>query len=424
MKKIFSLVATFLLILMMMPIKTTEKVYAAQDDGTIVVYGALIQRSETEYSGLYSVRQALYKSSFTLDNDVGPSPISESKLLNASDDLCTASTNFNSWNKVGNILCSGNELKSAVAQFYVDEYSNLTVRLQNDIEISKLDIYYSIAGLTDNDHSSTVYVACTNPSGGYKLCNHAKKISSTVDANHGTWQNDGKYGNLSFTEITMEANGFNKITNDAGVIYNKYNVIEHMPDRVRNMAYSSGAYVIVTMSVTAPDSSDPEGTSRITYHINTMLATKAQFLNVASVRSPSDTTIVSNTNVFTNAAAPDVVDSDYELRAQTLTYVDQVAGLVAMTPGKLIDNEKLEEFIQIFQEYIRPILEIGLGVLLLVRGTILIVGIVKASDEPGVRRDNIKHLVALFVSLVIIMVIVWFFTDIVEAIAELMVGFI
>ena len=101
-----------------------------------------------------------------------------------------------------------------------------------------------------------------------------------------------------------------------------------------NMAYSSGAYVIVTMSVTAPDSSDPEGTSRITYHINTMLTTKAQFLNVASVRSPSDTTIVSNTNVFTNAAAPDVVDSDYELRTQTLTYVDQVAGLRSIVACK------------------------------------------------------------------------------------------
>ena len=50
----------------------------------------------------------------------------------------------------------------------------------------------------------------------------------------------------------------------------------------------------------------------------------------------------------------------------------------------------------------------------------LIMTIIKSSDEPEVRRDSIRHLVTLFVSVFVIMMIIWYMKPIVEIMQELL----
>ena len=69
-----------------------------------------------------------------------------------------------------------------------------------------------------------------------------------------------------------------------------------------------------------------------------------------------------------------------------------------------------------FEETLRPILIIAIGVLFVIVGTHTGVTIVKSSDEPEVRSAAIKKFIGLFVGAFIIMMILIFYKDIITAI--------
>ena len=101
--------------------------------------------------------------------------------------------------------------------------------------------------------------------------------------------------------------------------------------------------------------------------------------------------------------------------------VDRFAALVHNLPASS-SNAGMEKLLEQFDSYIKPIVEIGLGVLLVVKGTMLIVTIVKSSDEPEVRKESIKHLVTLFITVLLIMLIIWFMRDIIDIVADFITG--
>ena len=63
-------------------------------------------------------------------------------------------------------------------------------------------------------------------------------------------------------------------------------------------------------------------------------------------------------------------------------------------------NTVLSNILVIVNDYVIPILWVALGILLVVRGVILAIGIVKASDEAEVRANKIKGLVWLIIGVV------------------------
>lgn len=71
-----------------------------------------------------------------------------------------------------------------------------------------------------------------------------------------------------------------------------------------------------------------------------------------------------------------------------------------LTNNSVLDGT-LSKALYITNTYIIPILWLGLGVLLIVRGILLAVQIVKSSDEPDVRRTKISGLIWLVVGVLI-----------------------
>jgi phosphoglycerol transferase MdoB-like AlkP superfamily enzyme len=117
------------------------------------------------------------------------------------------------------------------------------------------------------------------------------------------------------------------------------------------------------------------------------------------------------------------LSSDYTSRRDKMGgEIDKYAALVASASGKDAGSESLTRFLGYFNQYVRPVVTILLGVLLVVRGTLLIVNIIKASDEPSVRKDNIKHLVTLFVSVFVVIVLIWVTPEFIDIMKDLING--
>jgi hypothetical protein len=296
-----------------------------------------------------------------------------------------------------------------------------------------LNIYYLIAGSTSNDHSATSFAYCDNPDGGgYKICEHAKNITSANPAKTGNWKNKAKNNKtMSYDGRNLEAEGFEKSVNVIGTtIYSGYNVIENMDPANKKLAYQYGAYVLVTMSVQHtvenPDHIyNPElpETLTTTYHINTMLPTSVSFDKVATMIGDSSQVDKALSNVFsypTNTTASDYI---YSTRLTSLgSSIDRHVALVSAKPESSTENEGVSQMFDIIDEYGKPILLIILGAFLVVRGTLLIITIIKSSDEPEVRKDSIKHLVTLFITIFVVGAIVWNIREIVTVISDLIQG--
>ena len=71
-----------------------------------------------------------------------------------------------------------------------------------------------------------------------------------------------------------------------------------------------------------------------------------------------------------------------------------------------------------FEETLRPILIIAIGILFAIVGTHTGVTIVKSSDEPEVRREAIKKFIGLFIGAFVIAVILIFYKDIIEIVRK------
>lgn len=415
MKKIWSLITTFLLILIMIPATPVK----ADDDfsSTLVMYGAVVQNGEGGYSSLYAIRQALYK---PIENYISqtntPSPVSNPGHVtdwSRADGLSWAKQTTP---RKTNVF-DGNVLKTTLAYYTVDVSGNMSIVLQNEVIVERLNIYYIIAGITDNTESETSMVMCRKTTGA-GLCNHAKMISSPDSTISGSWQTTNKNNKaMSYSEANLTAIGFDKSVKTSGTtVYSNFNIIDNMSKANKDHTISLGAYVVVTMSVR--NGAEPEGTGNDNvYYINSMMPTHVSFTNVTTGNSSATT----YGNVFTDANFMRE-DAAYNTRNNDIgLHVDRFAALINNAPSAL-DNEGLQTMLEYFEEYIKPIVIIGLGIFLIVRGTLLIIAIIKASDEPEVRKENIKHLVTLFVSLAIIILLVWNMKDIIEILAEFIMG--
>ena len=108
---------------------------------------------------------------------------------------------------------------------------------------------------------------------------------------------------------------------------------------------------------------------------------KASFCNL---RTNGNTECASNEH-WTNTAG------NYDI------LTEQVITLKGSFTGNAELNSAIYKALEIVNDYVIPVLWILLGVLLVTRGVILAIGIVKASDEADVRSNKIKGLVWLII---------------------------
>ncbi len=413
MKKIWSLITTFLLILIMIPATPVK----ADDDlsSTLVMYGGVVQNSNGGYSGLYAVRQALYKKpqSYVTSSDTPSMVNNPSHVTNWGN---AETLNWAKSNPNANVF-NGTALKSTLAYFTLDVSGNVTIVLQNEVVVERLNVYYIIAGLASNNEGDTSMVMCKTSSTPF-ICDNAKNISSPDSTVSGSWQTVSKNGkSMSYNEGNLTAAGFDKVVTASGVTtYSGFNVIENMSQANKQHAISLGSYVVLTMSVR--NLAEAEGMENDNvYYINTTMPSNMTF-NYVTTETTSGKTYG---NIYENAHN-NISEAAYNSRNVALgAYVDRFAALINNAPSAL-DNEGLQTMLEYFENYIKPIVIIGLGVFLIVRGTLLIIAIIKASDEPEVRKESIKHLVTLFVSLAVIILLVWNMKDIIEILAEFIMG--
>ena len=413
MKKFWSLIITFLLILMMMPVgsASVNAALAVPEDKTYVMYGAVVQNSSGGYSSLYAIKQSLGKddTNYNAGTTTGPSLMGNKhvtdQLVNAVESRY-ASQLFHT--ESGSTI-----LNSTLAFFAMDYQGQMTISLQNEIEVERLNIYYIIAGTTSTPSSQSPMVMCKQ-GGSVTLCNHAKRILSSDASLTGSWKSVNKHNStMSYSEGTLVSAGFNKITEDSGARrYVGFNVIENMSEANKRLAYANGAFVVVSMSVRATGSDT-------LYYINTAVPSYMEF----EARSGSGYSSTTYANVLADATRNKEVDLESYIHKnnQNGKLVDRHAALIDSSPEG-IDTEGLDEMLEQFDTYVKPIVIVALGVLLIVRGTTLSIAIIKASDEPEVRKENIKHLVTLFISLLLVMVIIWFLHPIIDVMVDLITG--
>lgn len=437
MKKIFSLFAIFMMLLVMTPVSVNNTVYAAEEkeenkkpQGTEVAFGALVKNNSSDenttvYSSLYALKQSKYKSAYPDSNDVAPTYYTD--RVPASGGLCSAENHYNNWSVVKDTLCNDNEMNSIVASFSLDDLSNLTITLQNDFTVNRLNIYYIVAGITENNDSSTSLIMCKGKTSN-EICSRASYISNFDYSLAGNWQSTDKRDHqMSYTELTLEAAGFDVNTTSSGKrIYSGYNVIDEMNPGSRNLAYKVGAYVLITMSVDytyyveeVKDGILQDVKHVETYYINTPVTTKKKFTSVDVGGSGNEYTYSNVHNNPIDSTAEGVTIYNERL-AELGGKVDNFAALTSKTQEST--GASLDRFYKMFDEILKPVIIIALGLLLVIKGTSLIMTIIKSSDEPEVRRDSIKHLVTLFVSVFVIMMIIWFMKDIIEIISDIISG--
>ena len=410
-RKIGSLVTVFLLILIMMPVGA-NKVKAAEGEykPKIVAYGGIVQNQSGGYSGLYAVKQSLFKKADAYtSSSTGPYKISTAETLGPGNMSSASSLSFAKSDPDFNVF-NGSSLRAELAYFTLDELGNVSITLQNEVVIERLNIYYIIAGKTDHVTSPTSMVMC-----GATLCKNAKKITSPDTTISGSWQDGGKTGRMSYTEGTITAAGFEKKVNNTGVTtYSGFNVVNRMSEGNRRYAVSLGAFVVITMAVR--NLAEYEGmNNENVYYVNTALPSNMTFTGIAYSATDPSTDVYGN--VYANAHF-NVSESLYNSRNANMGgYVERYAALVHTLPDS-IGNEGVEDLLEQFDIYLKPIIEIGLGILLIVKGTMLIITIVKSSDEPEVRRESIKHLVSLFITVALIMLIIWFMKDIIDVLSD------
>ena len=417
-RNILSLISVFLLILVMMPSKTFV-VHASgeeeEEEIETVMYGAVVSNSSAPngYSGIYAIKQALYKKVEAYAGGNGPSLISSASTLTVAG--INGSTSLN-WAKsqasFKNVFKDGG-LNAELANFSMNYKGDVTIELQNEVVVERLNFYYIIASSTTYTNAPTSMVMCSQ-----LLCDHAKAIISSNMAITGSWQTAGKSGIMSYSEGNLTAVGFDKKINQVGTTrYSGFNVFDNMSGANKRHALTSGAFVVITMAIR--NLAQPEGTNNDNvYYINSSLPSNMVFDVVTE--DPAGSTKV-HANIYLDART-NKADSYYNEKNEAIGgAVDRFAALVHTVPTGTND-EGMQALLEQFDIYLKPIIEIGLGVLLVVRGTMLIVTIIKSSDEPDVRRESIKHLVTLFVTVCLIMVIIWFMKDIIEIIAEFIVG--
>jgi len=428
MKKLMSL---FLIIMVMLvsvagssfPVLAANSEENDKDDDqpVDVMYGAIVKSNgiSGQYRSIYAIRQAMFKPNNNPDER--PSFLSGKKSVYST--LCYQEEHDKpTWTEQNIVseLCNGYKfLNSPLASFSVNVNSDLLITLSADVRIKKLNIYYSIAGLSASNNTKTILLYCANK----PICDRAKVVSSANSSVSGNWVSDSKHDkNMTFQESELERYGFNMTTNTTGAkTYSGFNIVENMDRTARNLALDNGAYVIVTMSV-IHTTEDRE----VEYHINTpitAMADRPEFEGIAHITTETQgRDIKTYANVASNPQRNDA-DGDQWYRSRMSDMgmtVDKHAALVHKLASQTEEDKAIRETIEMFNRIIRPIIMIALGILLVVRGTMLVMTIIKSSDEPEVRRESIKHLVGLFISVFVIMMIIWFLEDIVEIMQELL----
>ena len=414
MKKFWSLIITFLLILIMMPVGSSPASAAISmpEDKLFVMYGAVVQNSGGGYSSLYATKQSLTKSSdsYNAGTTTGPSLTGTAHVTTN----LVSVVDYPYSNQLFHTENGSTILNSTLAFFAMDYEGTITIGLQNEIEVERLNIYYIIAGTTSTPSSQSPMVMCKQ-GGTVSLCNHAKRIISSDASLTGSWKSVNKHNStMSYSEGTLESAGFNKMPETAGGRkYVGFNVIENMSEANKRLAYGNGAFVVITMSVRRADTDD-------VYYINSALPTYMVFDSL-SASSLGETS--THANVLADATKNKPADlADYNNKNNSIgKSIDRHAALIDSSPDS-IDREGLDEMLEQFDTYVKPIVIIALGVLLIVRGTMLSIAIIKASDEPEVRKENIRHLITLFVSLLLIMAIIWFLHPIIDVMVDLIAG--
>ena len=381
-----------------------KEVSAAEEDigSNYVYYQALVSKNNT-YKSFSAVSQFFYTNTAHLGK-TGVDGESNLPIANRStfsslydvggnqETLCSVFSNYAS-----DLYCNNGIIKP-LASLKISATGLVSMKLSNEVTLGSLQIYYLLANRV-GDLNQHMY--CQNSNGTTKICDNATHVISTSNgANAGNWSNRTKDGvGMHFTEVSI-TNKFTKTETQIGeTIYSGYDIFKDMEQGMAELAEASGVYVLTSFSVKYGE--------RMYYVNNYALKKTFSSEATANINATTYKSVIINSN-------PTDVNSN---SGQAINQIPSNAALVKPATDSSNKNNRgfalMENF---FEDTLRPILIIAIGVLFVIVGTHTGVTIVKSSDEPEVRKEAIKKFGGLFVGAFTIAIILIFYKDIITAV--------
>lgn len=367
------------------------KVEAASPKANSVVYTqAFISNKRNsgilyaDYSGITAVSQSLYSVLGSTGDSIGTKEdfldLRPGNAENPNIGLCTAGSEFTPY-------CNGYDLAN-YAKLEILVNGDVEITLQNGVTLANLRIYYILA------KPNLLY--CSN-----QICDSAKTVHSRTEATS-SWRNKAKSGFLTYTGVVGEdfAKGyFDKQVLASGAIkYSGFNIFENIDGSDRVNSQNNGIYVTTSMTIK---------TNNKTYYVNTYAIDKTTF------------TSVGNENDDKKVSYSVTQDSTNTHPTQAVTEISQVAVLLMDNENRDIeDNQGYNKAKSYFNNTIRPIIAVVIGVSFIIVGVSTGATIAKSSDEPEVRSAAIKKLIGLFTGAVTVYLILFFYEPVIAAISN------
>ena len=388
-KKISQMLIVFFISLFAFLCVPQNKVEAA-DDQAIVFYQAIVKTSENSYSAVNAVSQYYYS-----DPSRGGKVANKSSFKNLIDpnNICSTTFGINSSDRI----CNRNTLNPVVASASIAKNGDVKIVVENGYMLSTVRISYILA-------KENVLFCGTAPN--YTLCETAKTVDGSQTMGMTAWKSKSRSGFMSYSTNDI-LDYFSLSEADAGrKTYLEYNIINQLPAADLIDAQEYGIYATMSLTVQYIEGNEP-----VTYYLNDFTFDDRVFETMTNTNASTGGTkaIVNHTPTYKSS-----LGSGYGVDG--VSDVSAVSVLIRSNENKDINkNAGFNATKRYFDENIRPIIAIVVGVLFLVVGTSTGVSIVKSSDEPEERRMYIKRLIGLFVGALIIYVVLFFYADIISA---------
>jgi len=380
------LILLFIGVMFLIPFDSSS-VKAAQSLNQVVYYQSLVE-SGSKQTALTVVSQYRYK----ITNDMGRTdsdgnPLSGLATKSSfdsinSDNICT---NFN----VGGV-CAGGKLPGSLATLTISADGDVVFALANGVELENLHFYYIIANMDGG--MNQLYCSKTS------MCEEAKIISSVQNV-YTKWTNQTNAGNMWYGSYSIKDN-FSVSESASGVVtYKNYNLIDKMSASLASQAKTHGAYVVSAYSVKYNNK---------TYYVNYDLVERsAPFKSVGNESSSSVQNAMTCSSPTSKTGCTNLVDT-----------VSKAAALITSPMGA---GPTASEGYGVVHEFFVhtgiPILKIIIILMFLITGTMTMIHIVQASDEPEVRRSEIKRFIGLFTGALVIYLILLFYEEIIAMVS-------
>ena len=312
------------------------------------------------------------------------------------------------------------EFKSYLARLQMSKDGDIIIDTPNDVRITGLSIRYILADKGSN------FLFCDKKE-GIGICENAKSINSSggVTSNWQSKSSEGGTLNYRTQQSFEDVFAYSEIKPGllkVGNMYSNFNVFDKIMKSYDEYVNDTGIYVAMSMTVETGEKEEKK-----TYYVNDYTFSK-DLIEYDKDGNPTNTPVyfeevgnISNSRISAGYAS--IVDENPEekskVNSSAFTVVSSVAALVRPDDPTDKDSEGYKGLKEFLDEDLRNILLVVLGILFLVVGTYTGITIVKSSDEPEVRKDAIKKLIAMFIGAFSIAMILLFYEELIEVFRDL-----